>query len=337
MKKILILVLISLGTIISCGKKESKMVNAEKIHLIAAHNQTSTENPYHYGMMKFKEEVERLSKGSITAEVHAGDIGTNESELIEKLTFGGVDLIVASPGFMTAIGVKEIDMLSLYYMFNDYETWEKVVDGKFGEFMKDKILEKSNKDFLVLDYWSSGVRNYYGKKSLKEVSDLKGIKIRTQSSMVQKDFWSKSGAIPTSVDWNELYQALQQGVVDAAENDMTNLSLKDHHKTINGKYITETEHDFTTRLLLVNGEKFSKYSLQQQEWIKEAAKIATREERNVTYKKLDESRKKIIEDGGIINKIEKTNFIEIAKQIQEKFAKENKMEDLLEMIRKDAQ
>lgn len=307
-----------------------------KLHLVAAHNQTSTENPYQYGMLKFKQEVEKLSSGNITVEVHAGSIGTNEAELIEKLSLGGVDLVVASPGFMTAIGVKEIDMLSLYYMFNDYATWERVVDGEFGNIMKETIAKKSNNDFLVMDYWSSGVRNYYGKKPVNVPSDLKGLKIRTQSSPVQKEFWSDAGAIPTNVDWNELYQALQQGVVDGAENDMTNLSLKDHHKTVNGKFISETEHDFTTRLLLMNGERFAKYTKEQQDWIKEAAKAATREERDVTYKKLEESRAKILADGGAINKVDKTPFIEIAKKIQEKFAKANKMEALLEIIRKDA-
>ena len=328
------------GVITGCGGKDSKAPTAkteeEKLHLIVAHNQTSTENPYQYGMVKFKNEVEKLSEGKTTVEVHAGTIGTNESELIEKLTLGGVDMVVASPGFMTAIGVKEIDMLSLYYMFNDYQTWEKVVDGNFGSKMKETIYDKSKGDFMVMDYWSSGVRNFYGKKQIVTPEDLKGLKVRTQSSPVQKDFWAAAGAIPTSVDWNELYQALQQGVVDGAENDMTNLSLKDHHKTGNGKYITETEHDFTTRLLLMNGKKFDKYTENQKNWIKEAAKVATREERDVTYSMLNQSREKILADGGVINKVDKAAFIELAKPIQEKFAKDNKMEELLEMIRQDA-
>lgn len=341
-KKVSVLVssILLAGMITGCGSKESKTETAKtdegKLHLVVAHNQTSTENPYQYGMVKFKTEVEKLSGGKITVEVHAGTIGTNESELIEKLNLGGVDMVVASPGFMTAIGVKEIDMLSLYYMFNDYQTWEKVVDGNFGNKMKETIYAKSKGDFMVVDYWSSGVRNFYGKKQVTTPEDLKGLKVRTQSSPVQKEFWATAGAIPTSVDWNELYQALQQGVVDGAENDMTNLSLKDHHKTANGKYITETEHDFTTRLLLMNGKKFDKYTEEQKSWIKEAAKVATREERDVTYSMLEKSREKIIADGGVINKVDKTPFIEIAKPIQEKFAKDNKMEDLLEMIRQDA-
>lgn len=343
MKKIFLVLTTSIlliGTIVGCGVKEEKPVKTvekkSKLHLVAAHNQTSTENPYQYGMVKFKTEVERLSGGDITVEVHAGTIGTNESELIEKLSLGGVDLVVASPGFMTSIGVKEIDLLSLYYMFNNYQTWEKVVDGEFGKEMETIIDKKSNGDFLVLDYWSSGVRNFYGKTPIETPENLKGLKVRTQNSPVQKEFWSATGSIPTSVDWNELYQALQQGVVEGAENDMTNLSLKDHHKTSNGKFISETEHDFTTRLLLMNGNKFKSYTPEQRNWIKEAATIATREERDVTYKLLEESKAKIIADGGIITKVDKTKFEEIAKPIQDKFAVDNKLEKFLELIRKDS-
>ena len=75
-------------------------------------------------------------------------------------------------------------------------------------------------------YWSSSVRDYYGKKPVTKPEDLKGMTIRTQSSQVQQDFWKACGAIPTSVAWGELYQALQQGVVDSAENDYTSFMLK---------------------------------------------------------------------------------------------------------------
>ena len=334
--KILFLSTLVLGMMGCNSSKKNEMdTKTKKLHLVVAHNQTSEENPYHYGIKKFKEEIERISSGNITVELHAGDIGTNESELIEKLSLGALDIAVASPGFMTAIGVKEIDVLSLYYMFENYSDWEKVMDGKFGNKMKDIILDKTNQEFLVLDYWSSGARNFYGKKPINTIKDLKNMRIRTQSSPVQKEFWSNAGAIPTSVDWNELYQGLQQGIVDGAENDMTNLGLKDHHKTKNGKYVTETEHDFTTRLFLINGIKFEKYTKEQQEWIKIASKVATREERDVTYKKLEESRKKIINDGGIINTIDKAEFIESAKPIQKKFAEENNLIELLELINED--
>ena len=305
----------------------------EPLHLVIAHNQTSTDNPYQYGMLKFKEVVEDLSGGNITVEVHNGSIGTNESELIEKLSLGAADMVVASPGFMTGIGVKEVDILSLLYLFNSFDHWEEALDGDFGNQMKDIILEKTNNEFKVMGYYSSGVRNFYGKKPIIVPQDATGLAIRTQNSPVQQQFWKDAGAIPSSVDWNELYQALQQGVVDAAENDYTNFMQKDHHKTANGKYISETEHDYTTRLFLMNGNRFDSLPKQQQDWIVEASEKSTEEERAVVYRMLDESKAKVIADGATVNEVDLDAFRELATPIQDKYVQENDMVELLEAVR----
>ena len=85
--------------------------------LRVAHNQTSLENPYQIGMKKFAEELEKLSGGTMVAEVYPGTLGTNENELAMKLTTDSVDMVVASPGFMAGTGVREFDLLSLPYLF----------------------------------------------------------------------------------------------------------------------------------------------------------------------------------------------------------------------------
>ena len=78
-----------------------------------------------------------------------------------------------------------------------------------------------------------------------------------------------------SVAWGELYQALQQGVVDSAENDYTSFMLKEHHKTPNGHYISETHHDYTTRLLLMNGAFYDGLTDEQKGWIDEAVEAVS--------------------------------------------------------------
>ncbi len=306
---------------------------AASVTVVAAHNQTSQHNPYQFGMLKFKEVLEKVSGGEFKVDVHAGTIGTSEDELIEKLQFGACDIMVASPGFMTKIGIPEVDMFSLLYLFKGFPHWEKVVDGKPGRQFAEIINKKSNNSFRIVGHWSAGVRNYYGKKPITKVDDLKGMKIRTQMSGVVAEFWKKTGAIPTQVAWGELYQALQQGIVDAAENDYTNFSLLDHHKTANGKFITETEHDFTTRVLLMNGQKYDSYTDQQKAWLAQAVKESTAEERKVTYGQLSKSKAKVIADGAKVNAVDKAPFLAIAVPIQDELAKKLKMEDMLKTIR----
>lgn len=335
MKKILcaltVLSVLALGASVSMA--------APELTLIIASNATDLTNPYSYGLDKFKEVAEEVSGGKIQVTVHKGTLGENESELIEKLTMGAADLVVSSPGFMTAIGVPEIDIFSLEYLFDSFEHWEKCLDGAFGEAMRKIVLEKTYNQFRIMGYWSSSVRDVYAKKAVKTPADLKGLSIRTQSSKVQQDFFKGCGAIPTTVAWGELYQALQQGVVDGAENDYTNITLKEHHKTPNGKYISETHHDFTTRLFLMNGDKYDKLTDEQKEWINKAAQASTLEERAITYRMFGESKKKAIDAGAVITEfadIDIKAFKDIATPIQDDFAKTNNMTEQLDMIRSAA-
>lgn len=313
--------------------------NAE-LTLNIASNQTSEENPFSYGLDKFKEVAESESGGKIAVNVYKGTLGENESELIEKLTMGAADLVVASPGFMTEIGVPEIDIFSLEYLFESTEHWETALDGEFGDKMKDIVLEQTGNQFKIMGYWSAAVRDVYAKKAITKPDDLKGLKIRTQSSKVQTDFFSACGAVPTSIAWGELYQALQQGVVDGAENDYTNILQKDHEKTDNGKYISETHHDYTTRLLLMNGDRYDALTDEQKQWIEDAAKAATATEREITYSMADESKQACIDAGAIITEhadIDIDAFKAIAEPIQDEFATEYGMEEELQMVRDAAE
>jgi TRAP-type C4-dicarboxylate transport system substrate-binding protein len=351
MKKTMALVLtglLTVGTLAGCGGSPQSN-NAQggsgsaapetvkpELELIVAHNQTSLENPYAIGTMKFKEVAEEVSGGKISVVLHHGTLGESEPELVEKLTMGAASMIVASPALMTGIGVTEVDMFSLLYLFDSFDHWESAVDGEFGEEMKGVITEKTNNQFKVMGYWSSGVRNFYGKKAIVTPQDASGLTIRTQSSAVQQELWANAGAIPTSVSWGELYQALQQGVVDSAENDYTSFMLKDHHKTANGKFISETEHDYTTRLFLMDGNFYEKLTADQKAWIEEASIAATEAERQTVYKMADESKAKVIADGATVTEhadMDIEAFRAIALPIQEKFVTDNNMEKYLEMIR----
>ncbi|TCK92714.1 tripartite ATP-independent transporter DctP family solute receptor [Natranaerovirga hydrolytica] len=320
----------------SSGENAVTTTNEVELELIVAHNQTSQENPYAHGMNKFKEEIEKISDGKVNVTVHHGTLGQSESELIENMQMGSISMVVASPGFMTAIGVPEIDIFSLLYLFDSFDHWEKAVDGDFGDTMKETVKEQTNNSFKIMDYWTASVRDYYGKEAIQSPDDIAGMTIRTQTSGVVREFWEEAGAIPTSVAWGELYQALSQGVVDSAENDYTNFMLQDHHRTANGKYVSETNHDYTTRLLLMDGNVYDSLTEEQQGWIDEAVKAATEVERQVTYDMYAESKQKVIEDGGIITEYEDMDieaFTEIAIPIQDRFAEQYNMQSELDMIR----
>lgn len=345
MKKLCCLCLVLallMASLTGCGSSkgsEDGKVEPE-LNIILAHNQTSLDNPYSKAAIKFKEVLEEVSGGRATATLHHGTLGENEAELVEKLELGAIHLAVASPGFMTLLGANEIDMFSLLYLFDSFDHWKACVEGEFGQEMSNLLTEKLDNRFKIMGYWSCSVRDYYGKKPVVKPSDLKGMTIRTQTTPVVQEFWIGCGAIPTNVAWGELYQALSQGVVDSAENDYTNFSLKDHHKTENGKYVSETHHDYTTRLFLTTGEFYNALTEEQRGWFDEACRAATEENNRVTIEMFEESKAQVLADGAQITEFEDIDieaFKEIAIPIQDKFAAENGMERYLELVRKEGE
>lgn len=347
MKKILSVLLASVVTISlsACGgaakpnvtQPDSPEASAAAVkNVIIASNATNAEHMYNIGLAEFKSVLEEVSGGQMTATTHAGTIGTDESELVEKLQMGGADVVIASPGFMTSVGIPEVDILSLYYLFDSVDSWKECVNGEFGDKLTDLILEKSKNQFRVLGYWSSGIRNYYGKQVVQTPGDLKGVTIRCQTAPVVKEFWEGNGAIPTSVSWNELYQALEQGVVDSAENDYVSFSQKDHHKTKNGKYISETNHTYLTPVLLTTGSFYDGLTEEQRGWFDQAVEASTKAEQDITFTLGEEAKEKVIAEGGVVTNFEDMDiaaFREIAVPIQDAFAAKYEMEDYLEIIR----
>lgn len=327
-------------TIGSISKEDAdKLADKSEAELVLtiASNQTSQDNPYHFGLQTFKEVVEELSGGTIEVVCSDGDLSENEAELISMLDSGEIHMAVCSPGNMSSAGVSEVNMLSLLYLFEGFSHWEAAMDGEFGSAMTDVILQKTNNKYRIMGYWSAGVRDYYGKVPITSAADVNGLTIRTQTSGVVSSYWTSLGAQPMDIGWGDLYDVLNSGGVDSAENDYTNLMLKEHHTTANGKYICETHHDYTTRLFIMNGDFYDSLTSEQKNWIDTAALAATLQERAVTYDMMDSSKAQCISEGAVTtdyDKMDIASFQEPAMAIQDSYAAENGLGDYLDMIRR---
>ena len=327
----------TIGSIVNTESGDLLQNSGAEITMVVASNQTSPDNPYHFGLQTFKEVAEELSGGTIEVVCSDGDLSENETELIGMLDAGKVQMVVSSPGNMSSAGVSEVNMLSLLYLFDGFSHWEASMDGEFGSAITDIILEKTNNKYRIMGYWSSGVRDYYGKVPITTASDVSELTIRTQTTGVVSEFWTSLGAQPVDIGWGVLYDALVQNEVDSAENDYTNLMLKEHHTTQNGKYICETHHDYTTRLFVMNGDFYDSLTSEQKNWIDTAALAATLEERAVTYDMMDSSKNQCIAEGAVVKNYEDMDiesFKEVAIAIQDNYADENGLGTYLEMIRR---
>lgn len=327
----------TIGSITDNSEDSTTTATEPELTLTIASNQTSQDNPYHFGLETFKEVAEELSNGAIQVTCSDGDLSEDEAELISMLDSGQIQMVVCSPGNMSSAGVSEVNMLSLLYLFNGFSHWEAAMDGEFGSAMTDVILEKTNNQYRIMGYWSAGVRDYYGKVPISSPADVAGLTIRTQISGVVSEYWTSLGAQPVNVGWGDLYDALNKEEVDSAENDYTNLMLKEHHTTKNGKYICETHHDYTTRLFIINGDFYDSLTSEQKNWIDTAALAATLQERSVTYDMMDSSKEQCIAEGAVVTDYEDLNieaFKTPAIEIQDRYANENGLISYLEMIRR---
>lgn len=301
--------------------------NAE-YKLIAAHV-SSKEHSFHTGLEAFKKEVEEKSNGQIAVEIHAnGELGGNEDELVQKMATGTVDIIISAPSFLSQ-SVKEADLFSLPYLFESVDHWEACMNGEPGDTMKN-LIEKKSGLFHTLGYFKDGVRCMYTMKPVESLEDMKDIKFRIQNSPSQIAFWSKLGVQPTFVSFSEIYQALQNKVIDGAENSFSQIYQQKHYEVC--KHVTLTEHDVATRFLLMSSYKYNKLPDDLKKIVDEAGQHAS-EVQLETDAALDTEFRAQMESAGVtFHTIDKQQLIDLTEDIRQNKAAELKAEEIFDSI-----
>lgn len=313
---------------VSCGgSSSSSSGGAKSLHLIGAHVQIE-DHSTHAGMVAFKEYVEKESNGAITMEIHhSGQLGANEDELVQKMATGTVDVVITAPAFLMQ-SVKEVDLFCLPYIFADLEHWYRVMDGKPGKDMADLIEQKS--DFKFVSYFKDGIRNTYTVKPINSIDDYKGIKFRIQNTPTQQAFWRAIGTQTAPVAYSEIYQALQNGVIDGAENSIPSVAQQKHYER--AKYITLTGHDVATRIMIMAKDKYNMLSDDLKKIVDDAGVYAAQVQREADV----ESEKKYIvffEAAGVtISSIDTTPLIERTESIRLESAKNLGLTDMFDEI-----
>lgn len=223
-------------------------------------------HPVHKAMVRMSERMRELSGGKVAIEIYpSGQLGS-ETENIEQLQHGALDLAKVSAGPLESF-IKEMTVFSLPYVFRDEAHYWKTLEGPIGQKM---LLQGTAKGLHGVCYYDSGSRNFYtASKPILVPDDLKGQKIRVQKSETMMAMVELFGASPTPISWGELYTALQQKVVDGAENNVPSFYTNRHFEVC--KYFSMTEHTRIPDLLLMSEASWRKLPAQVQDWLKQAA------------------------------------------------------------------
>lgn len=252
-----------------CAKQNKVMV----IKLAHGLNQ---DHPVHKSMVYFAQELAKKSGGTMRVDIYPnGQLGT-ERECVELLQMGGLGMTKVSSstleGFAPAYRV-----FGLSYLFRDDAHRWAVLDGEIGR----EILKSAEPVFLRgLCYYDAGARSFYTvEKEVSTPADLEGLKIRVQESPMALAMVQALGGSPTPIAWGELYTALQQGVVDGAENNPPSFYTSRHYELC--KYYTLDEHSAVPDVFVISTHLWKKLTPQQQQWVQEAA-----DESEIVEKKL---------------------------------------------------
>lgn len=188
-----------------------------------------------------------LTKGRVKVEVFPNSTLYKDKEEMEALQLGAVQMLAPSLAKFGPLGVKEFEVFDLPYIFDGYESLRKVTLGATGKALLAKLEPKGIKG---LAFWDNGFKSFSANTPIKSPADLKGKKMRIQSSKVLDEEMRALGALPQVMAFSEVYQALQTGVVDGTENPISNLYTQKMHEV--QKHLTLTDHGYLGYAVLVN-------------------------------------------------------------------------------------
>lgn len=223
-------------------------------------------HPVDVSLEEFAKFVRERSNGDMDVKVFpAGQLG-QQRELIEQMQNGALDLVHANASPLAAFE-PSYGVYDMPFLFRDNDHFFKVVDGPVG----DEILQASRpKAFIGLAYYDNGTRSFYAKKPLSKPEDLKGLKVRVQPGPIATRMVNLLGATATPLAWGEVYTALQSGVVDGAENNVTALTLARHGEVM--KVYTRNEHTRVPDVLVMATATLDRLKPEQQALLRKAAR-----------------------------------------------------------------
>ncbi|MBS3918719.1 MAG: TRAP transporter substrate-binding protein [Deltaproteobacteria bacterium] len=312
MKKLFIVLLsVWLATFILAGSPAG--VFAQKVlKLGETHPQ---DYPTTKGDYEFARLVKERSNGKMVVEVYHNKQLGEEKAVIEQVQLGAIDFTRVSISPVSAF-VRDLDAFQLPYLYRDATHMWKVLNGPIGQEIFKK-LEASN--FIGLGWFEAGSRNFYTKKQVKTVADLKGMKIRVQQAPLMVGLVEALGAVATPLAFGEVYSALQTGVIDGAENNWPSYLSTSHYEV--AKFFITDEHTRVPEIMIASKKVFDKLSKEEQTTIKKAMQDAQPYQIKLWNEFEKVAEKTVREKGNTITEVtsqEKQKFMDAMKPLYDK-------------------
>ena len=280
--------------------------------------------------LAFKSKLEELSGGEVVVDIQASGVMGDEKTVLANILGGdtSVDIVRISAFALNQYGAKKSVFLTLPYVFTSEDHYWKFVESDLAKEMLAESKEVGL-PFNGLAYGEEGFRHFFPKSEVKTIEDLKGLKIRVSDDPIMTGMVSGLGAAATTVSFGELYSALQTGVVDAAEQPITNYLSNSFQEV--APYLLKDGHTLGTIELIATDAALEKLTDEQKAMVQEAADYAMQVCKESVTKKQEEAQKTLIEGGATVIEVEdKTPWAEATKDVLT--ANIAGMEDIYEQI-----
>jgi len=233
-----------------------------------------TQHTSSIAMEQFKADVEAETRKGVTVDLFPAMQLGGAQENVDQTRSGAIFGTVIGAAFLSRT-VPEISALSVPFLFTSRQQAFKVVDGKVGSLIAQRLADKG---FLLLGFMELGARHTTNNKHpIRTLADLHGLKIRLQPDDIHLATFRALGANPVAMDIKEVYSALQQGVLDGQENPYA--VIRDRNFNQVQKYLTGTGHFFDFILVVANKKRFDAMNAEQRKAIEGAMKKAVSRQR----------------------------------------------------------
>lgn len=285
----------------------------------------------HQAMLQTDVYLNELSQGKMRLQIYPNQQLGSERECLELLQIGSLDMTKVSGAVLENFAPK-LKIFGLPFLFDNKDHLFKVLDGTIGK----ELLKEGEEYWLKgVGFYDSGSRSFYTKeRPVEQPEDLEGLKIRVQESVSAFDMVKQLGASPTPISWGELYTALQQGVVDGAENNPPSFYLSRHYEVC--KYYSIDEHTMIPDVLLVSTHLWNRLSSEEHGWLQKAIDQSIPYQRDLWIQSENESLQAVIEAGVEVSYPKKNRFQEATQKMYQDFKKDPQMAELIERIRNEA-
>jgi tripartite ATP-independent transporter DctP family solute receptor len=294
------LTVLILTTALSCKKEEEVTV------LRLGHNHTES-NASHLALVHFAEEVREKSGGRLKIEIFPNGVLGDDRSMTEQTQQGLLHIVRVNSAVLENFN-RQYSVFSMPYLFSSDEQFRRAVESETMQAIYTGAASRTG--LRGLTYQDTGVRNFYLKSGpVVRPEDLAGKKVRVLPSRNSIEMMKLMGAVTTPIPYGEVYTALQQGVIDGAENNVQALTLDKHGEVV--KYYSLNGHLRLPDFIVMNEKTFQKLTPEQQIIITEAAKNSTAFHNALWSTNLAESRRKAEDEMGVkFNEVEQELFKE---------------------------